>query len=92
MPKESVDLMQSIFDDSWNRANTKQRKPVIMDITTLDPGRGKRFDLNRSDAIFLYETAHSEEHLTCSMASNQPYQRHSGHTDSRGRTHDEDGR
>jgi len=32
-----------------------------MDITTLDPGRGKRFDLNRSDAIFLYETAHSEE-------------------------------
>ena len=61
MPKESVDLMQSIFDDSWNRANTKQRKPVIMDITTLDPGRGKRFDLNRSDAIFLYETAHSEE-------------------------------
>ena len=61
MPKESVELMQSIFDDSWNRANTKQRKPVIMDITTLDPGRGKRFDLNRSDAIFLYETAHSEE-------------------------------
>lgn len=61
MPKESVDLIQSIFDDSWNRANTKQRKPVIMDITTLDPGRGKRFDLNRSDAIFLYETAHSEE-------------------------------
>ena len=61
MPKESVDLIQSIFDDSWNRANTKQRKPVIMDITTLDPGRGKRFDLNRSDEIFLYETAHSEE-------------------------------
>ena len=24
-------------------------------------GKGKRFDLGRSDAIFLYETAHSEE-------------------------------
>ena len=61
MPKESVELMESIFDTSWNRGNTAQRKPVIMDITTLDPGRGKRFDLNRSDAVFLYETAHSEE-------------------------------
>ena len=32
-----------------------------MDITTLEPGRGKRFDLNRSDGVFLYETAHNEE-------------------------------
>jgi len=32
-----------------------------MDITALDPGRGKRFDLNRSDAVFIYETAHNEE-------------------------------
>jgi len=61
MPKESVELMVDIFDKTWNRSKTKQRKPVIMDITTLDPGRGKRFDLTRSDAIFLYETAHSEE-------------------------------
>jgi len=32
-----------------------------MDITVLDPGRGKRFDLNRNDAVFIYETAHNEE-------------------------------
>ena len=61
MPKESVEVLVSTLDSGWNRANTKQRKPVIMDITTLDPGRGKRFDLNRSDAVFLYETAHNEE-------------------------------
>ena len=61
MAKESLELMTSIFGTEWNRANTAQRKPVIMDITSLDPGRGKRFDLNRSDAVFLYETAHNEE-------------------------------
>ena len=58
---ESIELMRSILDTNWNRGSTGQRKPVIMDITTLDPGRGKRFDLNRSDAVFLYETAHNEE-------------------------------
>tara|TARA_A100000172_G_scaffold32076_2_gene19223 strand:- start:15763 stop:16203 length:441 start_codon:yes stop_codon:yes gene_type:complete len=61
MAKESVAIMQSVLDDNWNRGNTDQRKPVIMDITTLEPGRGKRFDLNRSDGVFLYETAHNEE-------------------------------
>tara|TARA_R100001509_G_scaffold149442_1_gene107883 strand:- start:74 stop:523 length:450 start_codon:yes stop_codon:yes gene_type:complete len=61
MAKESVAIMQSVLDDNWNRGNTNQRKPVIMDITTLEPGRGKRFDLNRSDGVFLYETAHNEE-------------------------------
>ena len=61
MAIESVALMQSILSDNWNRANTSQRKPVVMDITTLEPGRGKRFDLNRSDGVFLYETAHNEE-------------------------------
>ena len=58
---ESIELLKSMFDSAWNRANTNQRKPVIMDITPLDPGRGKRFDLNRSDALFMYETAHNEE-------------------------------
>ena len=61
MGLESIELMKSILDTNWNRANTDQRKPVITDITTLDPGRGKRFDLNRSDGLFLYETAHNEE-------------------------------
>tara|TARA_R100000008_G_C3579863_1_gene167731 strand:+ start:1328 stop:1768 length:441 start_codon:yes stop_codon:yes gene_type:complete len=61
MVKESIELMQNILNTNWNRGNTSQRKPVIMDITTLEPGRGKRFDLNRSDGVFLYETAHNEE-------------------------------
>ena len=61
MAKESIELVVEAFDVGWNRANSNQRKPVIMDITTLDPGRGKRFDLNRSDALFMYETAHNEE-------------------------------
>ena len=58
---ESIELVLTILDGTWNRGNSNQRKPVVMDITTLDPGRGKRFDLNRSDAVFLYETAHNEE-------------------------------
>ena len=58
---ESIELVRTILDGTWNRGNSNQRKPVVMDITTLDPGRGKRFDLNRSDAVFLYETAHNEE-------------------------------
>ncbi len=61
MATESVALMQSILDTNWNRANTDQLKPVIADITTLDPGRGKRFNLQRNDGVFLYETAHNEE-------------------------------
>lgn len=61
MVKESIELMENVFNTNWNRGNTSQRKPVIMDITTLEPGRGKRFDLNRSDGVFLYETAHNEE-------------------------------
>ena len=61
MATESVALMQSILDSNWNRGNTDQLKPVIADITTLDPGRGKRFNLQRNDGVFLYETAHNEE-------------------------------
>jgi len=60
MAKESVELVQSLFDSAWNRGNTNQRKPVIQDITSVEPG-GKRLDLARSDAIVLYETAHNEE-------------------------------
>ena len=60
MAKESVELVQSLFDSGWNRGNTNQRKPVIQDITSVEPG-GKRLDLARSDAIVLYETAHNEE-------------------------------
>ena len=60
MATESIELVQSLFDSGWNRGNSNQRKPVIQDITTVEPG-GKRLDLARSDAIVLYETAHNEE-------------------------------
>jgi hypothetical protein len=58
---ESIPLLKTLFDAGWNRANTTQRKPVIDDITTIDPGRGKRLDLTRQDAVLFYETAHNEE-------------------------------
>ena len=60
MALESIELIKKLFNDGWNRANTKQRKPTIQDITTVEPG-GKRLDLSRSDAVVLYETAHNEE-------------------------------
>lgn len=58
---ESIPLLEKLFDEGWNRANTTQRKPVIADITTIEPGKGKRLDLQRQDAVLFYETAHNEE-------------------------------
>jgi len=45
----------------WNRANSDNIKPVIIDIADDGPERGKRLDLGRSDFVLCYETAHSEE-------------------------------
>ena len=59
--QESIPLLKSMFNSDWNRSNTSQRKPVIDDITNIDPGRGKRLDLRQQDAILFYETAHNEE-------------------------------
>ncbi len=61
MALESIELIKGIFSDNWNRANTSQRKPIIEDITTVEAGRGKRFDLTNKDAVYLYETVHNEE-------------------------------
>ena len=58
---EAIALLENLFDAGWKRANTGQRKPVIADITTVDPGRGKRLDIQRQDAVLFYETAHNEE-------------------------------
>jgi len=58
---ESIPLLKTLFNDGWNRANTNQRKPVIDDITNIEPGKGKRLDLRRQDAVLFYETAHNEE-------------------------------
>jgi len=57
---ESLDVVIAELD-KWNRANTDNIKPIIADIATLGPERGKRMDLSRHDYVFAYETAHNEE-------------------------------
>lgn len=57
---ESLDKVISVLDD-WNRANTGNIKPIITDIATIAPERGKRLDLKRHDYVLCYETAHNEE-------------------------------
>ena len=57
---EAIDSVIDVLDD-WNRANTGNIKPVIADIATLTPEKGKRLDMSRQDYILCYETAHNEE-------------------------------
>ena len=59
--KEALDVVLDILKDDWNRANTDNIKPVVVDIADEGPERGKRLDLQRSDYILCYETAHNEE-------------------------------
>ena len=60
MVKEALDIVIEKLE-AWNRANTSNIKPVIADIATIAPERGKRQDLQRSDFVLVYETAHTEE-------------------------------
>ena len=60
MVKEALDIVIEKLE-AWNRANTSNIKPVIDDIATIAPERGKRQDLQRSDFVLVYETAHNEE-------------------------------
>ena len=60
MVKEALDVVIEKLE-GWNRANTSNIKPVIADIATIAPERGKRQDLQRSDFVLVYETAHNEE-------------------------------
>jgi hypothetical protein len=57
---ESLDSVINTLND-WNRGNTSNIKPIIADIATLSPERGKRIDMKKSDYIMCYETAHNEE-------------------------------
>ena len=57
---EGLDVVINTLND-WNRANTSNIKPVIADIATTLPERGKRIDLKKSDYVLVYETAHNEE-------------------------------
>ena len=58
--KEALDVVLDIIKDDWNRANTDNIKPVVVDIADEGPERGKRLDLQRSDYILCYETAHND--------------------------------
>jgi|TARA_R100001463_G_scaffold129773_1_gene188760 hypothetical protein len=67
--KEPLDTVIDLLKDNhnagtatgWNRANTDNIKPVVIDIASEGPERGKRLDLQRSDYILCYETALNEE-------------------------------
>ena len=59
--KEGLDVVIDVLKDNWNRANTGNYKPVIIDIADITPERGKRLDLDRTDYIMVFETAHNEE-------------------------------
>ena len=59
--KEGINALVDIFKDGWTRANTDNIKPIVLDIADIGPERGKRLDLQRSDYVLIYETAHNEE-------------------------------
>ena len=59
--KEGINALVDIFNDGWTRANTDNIKPIVLDIADIGPERGKRLDLQRSDYVLIYETAHNEE-------------------------------
>ena len=59
--KEGLDVVIDTFKDNWNRANTDNIKPVIIDIADVSPERGKRINLQNSDYVLVFETAHNEE-------------------------------
>ena len=59
--KEGLDVVIDVLKDNWNRANTGYYKPVIIDIADITPERGKRLDLDRTDYVMVFETAHNEE-------------------------------
>jgi hypothetical protein len=60
-----VDLLKADYDSvaktGWNRANTDNVKPIVLDIASDGPERGKRLDLQRHDYILCYETALNED-------------------------------
>jgi len=58
---EGIDVILDTLKDNWNRANSNNYKPVIIDIADVSPERGKRLDLDRTDYVLVFETAHNEE-------------------------------
>jgi len=58
---EATDVVIDTLKDNWNRGNTSNLKPVIIDIADVTPERGKRLNLQQHDYVLIYETAHNEE-------------------------------
>lgn len=58
---EGIDVVLGVLKNNWNRSNTNNFKPVIIDIADETPERGKRLDLDRTDYVMVFETAHNEE-------------------------------
>ena len=59
--KEAIDVVIDLFKEDWNRGNTDNYKPIVMDIADTAAERGKRLDLQKSDYVLVFETAHNEE-------------------------------
>tara|TARA_R100001079_G_scaffold52522_2_gene26773 strand:- start:1217 stop:1666 length:450 start_codon:yes stop_codon:yes gene_type:complete len=59
--KEGINVVIDVLNDNWNRGNTNNYKPVIIDIADTGAERGKRLDLDRTDFVLVFETAHNEE-------------------------------
>ena len=59
--KEAMDVIIDLFQDSWNRGNSDNIKPIVVDIASTDPERGKRIDMKKHDYVMVFETAHNEQ-------------------------------
>ena len=58
---EGIDVIQAVLEENWNRGNTDNFKPVVMDIADVTASRGKRLDMANKDYVLVFETAHNEE-------------------------------
>ena len=58
---EGLDAIIALFKDNWNRGNTSNYRPVVVDIADTTSEHGKRLDLQKHDYVLCYETAHNEE-------------------------------
>ena len=58
---EGLEALLNLFQSDWNRGNTSNYRPVVLDIADTSAEKGKRLDLDKHDYVLLYETAHNEE-------------------------------
>ena len=58
---EGINAVIDVLDTNWNRGNTNNYKPVIIDIAEVGSERGKRLDMKNRDYVLVFETAHNEE-------------------------------